>query len=542
MKHMSLERQVRDACEARADKEIVVFSSRGATQRVMTGRELLAAAESAARQLEPARGCCVVLVFPAGEPFISLLLGCFLAGVTAIPVAPPRRGSISTRLAHICAEARPAAVLCQQGLEEGLRTLLGAGAPPVLAWATGLEPPITKGFRPDMPQDTVLIQYTSGSTMTPKGVLISADNILANCNAVQRAWGLDAAARIVNWMPHYHDMGLIGGILCPFFAGGMSVQMSPFDFIRSPRLWLDVISQWKANFSGGPTFAFADVIRKVPQEALAGLDLSSWSRAYCGAEPIPPGLLEVFASHLAAAGLRRDAVFACYGMAEITLFAAGTRGGPHDAGTDGAQGCWLTDEMRQQIVIIDTETGEPVKDGQPGEIWLGGPSQGSGYLASPDLTAESFGHTVPGQEGKFLRTGDIGRIRDGRLWISGRLKDVLFAHGLTIPAAEVETLACKGVPELNAMAAAAFMRDENLPGEAVLLVELVDSRVPVPSPEETRNRMRSTVLGEWGLELCEIHFVDRGQLPRTTSGKVRRSHAAALFRTGNEAFSTGEQG
>lgn len=539
---MPLERAVRQACQAREDREILAFCARGVTQQVLTGNELLAAVETAARQLEPARGHCVVLVFPAGAHFITLLLGCLLAGVTAIPVAPPRRGSVSTRLAHICAEATPVGVLCQQGLEDGLRMLLGEGAPPVVPFPGDIHLRVEGATRPDMPRDTALIQYTSGSTMTPKGVLITGQNILENCAAVQRAWGLDETARVVNWMPHFHDMGLIGGILCPFLSGGMSVQMSPFDFIRSPRLWLQVISQWQADFSGGPASAFADVIRKVPHEALTGLDLSGWSRAYCGAEPIPPGLLEAFAGHLAPAGLRREAVFACYGMAEITLFAAGARNAGLEMGSGGAHGCWLTDEMRQRIVIMDTQTGQPVEDGQGGEIWLGGPSQGRGYLARPELTAESFGHKVPGREGAFLRTGDIGYILDGRLWISGRLKDVLFANGLTIPAAEVETLACEDVPELNALAAAAFMRNENQSGEAVLLVELVDSRCPVPSPDEARTRMRNRILGEWGLTLSEIRFVDRGQLPKTTSGKVRRAHAAARFREGDDAFTCGEQG
>lgn len=542
MKQRPLERAIRQACRAREEREILAFCARGVTQQVLSGNELLAAAEAAAQQLEPARGYCVVLVFPAGAPFISLLLGCFLAGVTAIPVAPPRRGSVSTRLAHICTEAAPVAVLCQQGLEDGLRMLLGEGAPPVVPFSGDIPLRVDGHTRPDMPQDTALIQYTSGSTMTPKGVLITGQNILENCAAVQRAWGLDETARVVNWMPHFHDMGLIGGILCPLLSGGMSVQMSPFDFIRSPRLWLEVISQWQADFSGGPASAFADVIRKVPQEALAGLDLSGWSRAYCGAEPIPPGLLEAFAGHLAPAGLRREAVFACYGMAEITLFAAGASNTGLQTPPGGAHGCWLSDEMRQQIVIMDTQSGLPVEDGQQGEIWLGGPSQGSGYLARPDLSAESFGHAVPGRDGLFLRTGDIGHILDGRLWISGRLKDVLFANGLTIPAAEVETLACEGVAELNAMAAAAFMRDENQSGEAVLLVELIDSRRPVGSPDEARARMRNRILGEWGLTLSEIRFVGRGQLPKTTSGKVRRAHVAALFRKGDEAFAGGEQG
>lgn len=541
MTRMPLERAVRQACEAREDRDILALCARGVTQHVLTGRELLAAAEIAAQQLAPARGHCVVLVFPAGVPFISLLLGCFLAGVTAIPIAPPRRGSVSTRLAHICAEAMPVAVLCHQGLEDALGMLLGEGAPPVVPFSDDIHLRMEGTTRPDMPQETALIQYTSGSTMTPKGVLITGQNILQNCAAVQRAWGLDETARVVNWMPHFHDMGLIGGILCPLLSGGMSVQMSPFDFIRSPRLWLEVISQWQADFSGGPASAFADVIRKVPHEALSGLDLAGWSRAYCGAEPIPPGLLETFADHLAPAGLRREAVFACYGMAEITLFAAGARNTGLETAHGGAHGCWLTDEMRQQAVIVDTQTGRPVEDGQRGEIWLGGPSQGNGYLARPDLTAESFGHKLPGREGRFLRTGDIGHILDGRLWISGRLKDVLFANGLTIPAAEVETLACEGVPELNAMAAAVFMRDENQSGEAVLLVELIDSRRPVPSPDEARSRMRNRILGEWGLNLSEIRFVGRGQLPKTTSGKVRRSHAAALFRARNDAFAFAEQ-
>lgn len=536
-------------CNARKEQEALCILTRGNLLARHTGAELLALAFSHATRLKSLRGRSVVLCYPPLGDFIPVLLGCLLAGVTAIPVPPPRRGSASARLVHIINEARPAAVLCAVGAEPAILADIGEGADvPILGWCHETRlPPTLEASGPAQRlsieemlggQRIAIIQYTSGSTQSPKGVLISETNILENAALVMRSWGLNKQSRSLNWMPHFHDMGLMGGILYPLLCGGLSVQMSPLDFIRNPRLWLQAICDWGITFSGGPSFAFMEVIRRVSPSEFGTLDLSTWRRAFCGAEPIPESLLKDFAQHLAPANLRREAVFACYGMAEITLFAAGT---PQGAGPDGqaaipSPDCVLTPELATLIAIIDPLTGASVAEGETGEICITGPSQGAGYLNRPKETAQNFGFKMPGRSGVFLRTGDLGRIAAGRLSISGRIKDVIFAHGLTIPAAEVEQLACAPHSALNPMAAAVFMHDAQSSGEAVLFVELHNTRKPVSNPQETKDQMRRKILGEWGLDLVDIRFVPSGHLPRTTSGKIRRSHVADLYRTRDPAL------
>lgn len=530
----SLAEAIRGACLKRQDAETLVLLSRGTLLTALGGHALLSRAEACSRHLAPLHGQSVVLVFPFGSDFITVFLGCLLAGVTAIPVSPPRRGSAGHRLVHICAESRPAVVLCPPAQVAATRAMLGTPSPVTRGWASDApETPLRPGPDEVERPGTVLVQYTSGSTRDPKGVCVTGDNVLENCGTVMRAWDMDETCRFVNWMPHFHDMGLIGGILYPLLCGGMSVQMSPFDFIRSPLTWLRAVSDWRATFSGGPAFAFADLLTRTGRDEVAALDLSSWRRAFCGAEPVPPGLLERVETHLAPAGLRRGAVFACYGMAEMTLYAGGRPRDP-DAGLP-AHGCGLPHDVRAAMAIVDPATQTALPDGQEGEIWLGGPSQCAGYLRRPDDTAHAFGQSLPGRPGHFLRTGDLGRIERDTLFISGRIKDVLFAHGLTIPAAEVEWTAGAQCPGVNPLAAAAFMRDDTRSGDAVLVIEQRRGKRDAPPPTKDLAAMRRAVEGEWGLTLSDIRIVPSGSLPRTTSGKIRRAQVAAHYRnTGSD--------
>ncbi|MEQ9126480.1 MAG: AMP-binding protein, partial [Alphaproteobacteria bacterium] len=343
----------------------------------------------------------------------------------------------------------------------------------------------------------------------------------------------------------YHDMGLMGGILYPLLCGGVSFQMSPFDFVRRPGVWLSVIDEARATFSGGPAFAFAEVIRRVSPDEIAALDLSCWRRAFCGAEPVPPRLLDDFHAHLAPSGLPRAAVFACYGIAEMTLFAAGR---PDDAklgtsGSEHSESCLLDEETGAGVSIVDPETGVEMPEGQEGEIWLRGPSQGLGYLNLPEETDQRFRQRRAGETADaWLRTGDLGRVSHGRLFITGRLKDVLICQGRKLSAPEVEWLACAAHEGLNPMAAVAFMPDPNVSGRAVLVAETHRGALAPEDASDLKRKIRQSVLGEWGLELTDILFVPRGRLDRTTSGKIRRQAVAAAYRDGRLTTSAEEEG
>ena len=537
-------RRFLDVCRQRRDREILCTLKRGKEELRFTGGGLAEAAEARAAQLGNMGAGVLVLALPPGPVFLTTLFGCLLAGITLVPVSPPRRGSASDRLTHIVRDCGAAAVLCTSVQEPAIREALAGIETPVVVLADAPEDALPSiGSAPSKSLPAAIVQYTSGSTKDPKGVLITGDNILANCDLVMRSWQMDERCRFVNWMPHFHDMGLMGGILYPLLSGGFSVQMSPYDFVRSPRLWLKAISDWRATFSGGPAFAFADLVKRVSADDLDGLDLSTWERGFCGAEPVPPGLLEAVARHLAPARLRREALFSCYGMAEMTLFAAGL---PEDAGHEGndrpapSHACRVNGELAEGLRIVDPDTRREVVPGAEGEIWLKGPSKGLGYLNLAGESEAAFRarledgaeHEGDGQTDAYLRTGDLGRIEGDRLFISGRSKDILISHGRKMSAAEVEWVTCAPHRALNPLAAAAFMADDGASGEAVLAVEAADGGGMPEDREAIESAIRALALGEWGLTLTAVHIVPRGRLPRTTSGKIRRRQVAQDFRNG----------
>lgn len=536
------------AFAARADREQLCFLSRGAPARDMTGAEVRREAMARASLLRGWLGPgprVLVLALPAGADFVLTLFAALLCGITVVPVSVPRRGSRSDRFGHIAEDCGAAAVLCHPGNREAVAEALAPhSACPVavlpLDDAAGLPapravaPPTVAGVPP------AVIQYTSGSTRTPKGVRIMPWNIVDNCALVMRTWDMYAATRMVNWLPHYHDMGLMGGILYPVLCGGYSVQMDPLEVIRRPLAWLEAISERRADFSGGPAFAFAECLRRVTPDDVARLDLSCWRRAYCGAEPVPAGLLPALHARLAPAGLRRDALFACYGLAEMTLFAGGAP--EHDpaqvetaAAREGARvhPCVLTAETRRGVCIIAPDGTAELPEGEVGEICLRGPSQGEGYLHLEAATARTF-RQVLGTEARaqWLRTGDLGVVRDGLLHVIGRLKDIVIANGRKVAAAEIEWLAASWHEALNPHAAAAFMPDPNAGTRAALVIE---TKLGHKLPDDTdglRQTIRQSVRGEWGIDLTEILFVPRGRLDRTSSGKIRRQAVAQAYREG----------
>jgi acyl-CoA synthetase (AMP-forming)/AMP-acid ligase II len=518
--------------------QITVLGRQGRANHY-TGRQLLSEARRRLAQWEIRFGPgpkVLIASLPAGESFLFPMLASLIGDCTLVPVPTPRPSDMPGRLRHMAQTCGATAILCtsrhRKAIEMQLRSEDGT-----LPWPVVVEDdpvaPVPVAVSP--PSVTVpLIQHTSGSTWFPKAVPIRAAQIRENCARIQCLWGMNAETTMVNWLPHYHDMGLIGGIVYPLLSGGRSVQMSPLAMIRRPLAWLRAVSEYRATFSGGPAFAFQECLNRIQEEECGDLDLSSWRRAYCGAEPVPAGLLERFRQRFAPCGLAPEAVFSCYGLAEYTLFAAGGPGGdspeapvPQGVATEP---CLLRESTRQRIRITDPQTAGEMQDGQQGEIWLSGASASAEYLGLPVETAETFGHEADGT--LWMRTGDLGVISGRYLYVTGRQKDIIIVNGRNVAAAEIEWVAGQVDSALNPFAAAAFAPAAALGGHANLFIELLPKPAKLENPPRVIEQIRSTVAGTHSVLLDEIRILPRGFLPRTSSGKIRRQQVALSYEEG----------
>jgi len=543
--------------EAQGDRRQVTVLGRRSNAVHFTGRQLLESAEQTldmwATCLGPGKHV-LIAALPAGEGFLVSLVASLIGGGTLVPVAPPRPSDPPGRLLRMARTCGATAVLCtssnQPAVEAQLCDADGSMSYPVLA--IDRPEPSKKPFRPKASFHYPIIQHTSGSTRFPKSVPITASQIRENCGLIQSLWGMNAGSVMVNWLPHYHDMGLMGCIVYPLLSGAHSVQMSPYDMIRRPLSWLKAISDYKGTISGGPTFAFRECLERIQPEDSRDLDLRPWQRAFCGAEPVPAGLLDRFRGRFASNGLRPEAVFPCYGMAECTLFAAGEaeefgqvrravqvglagqvgRAGeaekqpaPVPKAWQAVDGCLLSEQIRANIRICDPETRAECPDGTSGEIWLSGASLCDGYLSNLCATDESF-HVDPDGR-RWLRTGDLGGVAGQHLYITGRIKEIVIVNGRNVAAAEIEWIAARAHDDLNASAAAAFANGRA--GRAHLCIETRPGAAAPQDPEKMAAQIRSSVAGSCGVLLDVVTILPRGTLPRTSSGKIKRQLVAKEF-------------
>ncbi|MEA2695243.1 MAG: hypothetical protein QOJ16_4630, partial [Acidobacteriota bacterium] len=511
------------------------------------------------------RGERALLLFPPGLDFILAFWGCLYAGVVAVPAYPPkeRAGQLDSRLLAILADARPRAVLTTAAVRarlEGLSARLPGLAD--LAWFAADEVPdaAAEGFRDPRlaPADLAFLQYTSGSTALPKGVMVSHGNLRHNEEMIRQAFGQSAESVIVGWLPLYHDMGLIGNVLQPLYLGARCILMSPLAFLQRPRRWLAAISRYRATTSGGPNFAFDLCVRKIPPEARAGLDLGSWTLAFNGAEPVRAETLERFAAAFAPCGFRRSAFYPCYGLAEATLFAAGGAPGrgPVARSFDRAElernraapaapeegaalvacgGPWLG----QRLAIADPESGALRPAGQVGEIWLSGPSVAAGYWGRPEESEETFRARLAGDPDgvPFLRTGDLGFVDGdtGELFVAGRLKDLIILRGRNLYPQDVERVAEQSFPGLRPGSSAAFAVEvagvDGVEERLVVVLELDRHAAQGPAGPVV-DAVRAAVAARLEAQIHEVVLVRAGAVPKTSSGKIQRRATRAAYLAG----------
>jgi acyl-CoA synthetase (AMP-forming)/AMP-acid ligase II/acyl carrier protein len=512
-----------------------------------------ARAIAARLQLELRPGDRALLVYPAGLEFISAFFGCLYANVVGVPATYPKPKRPMPRLQKIALDCDAhVALSTAQTLTTLDPDLLSADAA-TSQWIATDELPneLAEMWQPRSAaaRDLAFLQYTSGSTSDPKGVMVSHGNLLNNLECIRRSFGLGeteedlASATGVFWLPAYHDMGLIGGILTPLYMGGRSVLMSPTAFLQRPMRWLQAIHDYRATISGAPNFAYEYCVRRTTEEERAALDLSPWRLAFCGAEPIRAETLLRFAEAFRPAGFRMSSFYPCYGLAETTLLAAGPDyrnepriltvnraalaehrvapavGEPSDM-TQRIVGCGaaVTDH---KIVIVQPETTIECAADEVGEILVQGPSVTQGYWNCPVETEETFHAQVAGREGRFLRTGDLGFFRDGELFVTGRVKDVIIIRARNHYPQDIEQSAEEAHPAVLPGAAFAIETDEG--DEQLVVVHQLDRQYREADFDEVVRAIRRAIVEQHDLDPHAIVLIRQTSLPITSSGKVQRN-------------------
>ncbi|MEO8519744.1 MAG: type I polyketide synthase [Acidobacteriota bacterium] len=565
--HITFQDVFRERAALAPDKRAYTFLGDGEqVSATLTYRELDAQARviAAALQQHGAGRGRALLLYPPGLDFVGAFMGCLYAGVTAIPAYPPHPTRLERtlpRLLSIVADAGPVAVLTTGKLLDGLARSRPLPAPlEALSWI-GTDLPGSPGapFRePGLGSDAVaFLQYTSGSTSDPKGVMVTHANLLHNETLIQRAFRHDASTVVVGWLPLYHDMGLIGNLLQPIFLGGSCIMMPPLAFLQQPIRWLRAVSAFRATTSGGPNFAYELCTRKVTEAQRATLDLGGWHIAFNGAEPVRAETLARFAEAFQPCGFRRSAFLPCYGLAEGTLYVSGDERrdlgaelrdvdaralganllAPAAAAADARSlvGCGQS-PPEQEVVVVDPDTLHEAEDGRVGEIWVAGPSVAAGYWNRPEATAQTFGARLPDGRGPFLRTGDLGFLSDGQLFVTGRQKDLIVIRGQNYYPQDIELTAEDSHPAIMTAGAAAFSVEADDGEQLVVLVE-VNRRYRAAGggtldlPDILR-AIRLAVTDEHQLQPWAVLALDASSIPKTSSGKVRRHLCRRMFLEG----------
>ena len=531
----------------------IFLSDDGAATTQLTFGQLDARARAIAGFLEGqvAPGDRALLVYPAGLDFITAFFGCLYAGVVAVPATYPKPRRPLPRMSRIAEDSGAKIALTTAQTLETLDLDQQDAIARTLTWVASDEIADRVGRNWRVPaittDDLAFLQYTSGSTSDPKGVMVSHGNLLSNLEAIRQAFGIEAIVDPatnptgVFWLPAYHDMGLIGGILTPLYVGGRSVLMSPSSFLQRPLRWLKAIDDYGASISGAPNFAYDYCLRRISAAERAKLDLHRWRLAFCGAEPIRAETVRSFCDAFAPAGFLPEAFFPCYGLAESTLLVTGAdfRNQPTVITVNRAElakhrvvvadkhdkphvqelvGCG-TSPSGHAIAIVDPVTSVPCPPATVGEILVQGPSVTRGYWQRPEESAAEFVSDVAGVSGRMLRTGDLGFVHDGQLYVTGRVKDVIIIRGRNHYPQDIEQTCEEAHSAVMPGAAFSVNIDDE---ERLVVVHQVDRSCPKEVYGNVVQAIRRAIAENHELEPAAIQLIRQTSLPITSSGKVQR--------------------
>jgi acyl-CoA synthetase (AMP-forming)/AMP-acid ligase II len=562
-RYSNLVDMVRRQAERHGDAPAYVFLDDGEDQETRTSYAQLERRARAIATLLERHGDAgdrrALLLYEPGPRYVEGYFGTLFAGWTPVPAYPPIPSRLTRtlpRVLSILADSRAGAILTTSAIKPVLEHLLasvpGVSQTPVVATDEAAESAADGWREPVGDHDIGLLQFTSGSVAEPKGVLVTHANLLDNIEWIRRIGG--DSPRPVSWLPPYHDMGLIGAILYPIYAGGFAVLMSPLHFLSRPFRWLRGVTRHQGNMVVGPNFGYQLCVRKILPEQRELLDLSSLEVAWNGAEPVRAEVLREFASYFGPCGFKESAFYPCYGLAEATLLVSGGDRGAMplarsfssaELGRGIARQTDANDESVTTLVSVGRSRGEgeirivepssrtPVEDGTVGEIWLRSPSVCRGYWQRPELTETTFGARTSAGEGPYLRTGDLGFIVDGQLFIAGRLKDLIVIRGRNVYPQDIERTCESAHAWVRPGSAAAFGADCDGEERLVVALEVEPGRVPRDAPpsqgeyEAIAQTLRRAISASHDIAVYAILLLKAGSIPKTSSGKIQR-HAARV--------------
>lgn len=532
-----------------ADKQAYIFLADGENESgSLTYGELDSQARSIAAQIRSFRGERALLLYPSGLEFITAFFGCLYAGVIAVPAYPPTKNQKLSRLKSIVDNAEPKIVLTTTSILTDLEKI-GEDKNELarlqsIATDTIVSTDEDFNFQPVNSENVAFLQYTSGSTGNPKGVMVTHGNIIDNQQLIYQAFGHSEHSIGVSWLPLFHDMGLIGHVIHPIYAGTTNILMPPVAFLQKPIRWLEAISKYRATTSGAPNFAYDLCVKKIKSEELTNLDLSSWDLAFNGAEPVRAETLTQFGEKFADCGFKDRAFYPCYGMAETTLF---TTGGSKDR--EPVIQRVLVEELTENLVveseiaspasrvfvgcgrsyldstvtIVNPDLLTPCDRGEVGEIWVSGGSVAAGYWNQPETTRETFQANLGTSEEPFLRTGDLGFFQNDELFVTGRLKDLIIIRGRNHYPQDIELTVEHSHPALQENAGA--VSSIEIAGDECLVVvcEVKRTELRKLNIDEIVGKILVAVSTEHELEVRQVLLLRPGSIPKTSSGKIQRS-------------------
>lgn len=508
-----------------------------------TYRELQEHANAVAGRLlaEGQSGGRVVLALAPGLPYVAGLLGILQIGATVVPAFPPTNRRTADRLQSIVGDCSPGAILADARRADRMARF--AAESPTLRWLYADD-----RVAEDAPlrvADPALLQYTSGSTGDPKGIALTHANLIGNCRVLSRHIGHEDDRVGLSWLPPYHDMGLIGTIMLALYGGWPLVMMSPEHFVQRPYRWLRAITDYRVTITVGPNFAFDHCAANLTDDEVNSVDLSSLRQVFCGSEPIFASTLDGFRDRFASRGYRETSLIPCYGLAEATLFVTGKPPGRPisvervdraalaqgdavvwDAADDGEPvnvvGCGTVADGHE-LRVVDPASLRPLPEGRVGEVWVRGPNVAAGYHDRTSETERVFFARPAGLADEYLRTGDLGYLRGGELFVTGRIDDVIVIAGRNLYPQDVERTVNHVHPLVHR--SAAFPVDRDAGDAVVVAVELRSGLGDPAARDEVRVRVLAAVAAEHGIRPADVDFVRAGTIPTTTSGKIRRSAA-----------------